>query len=478
MSEQNTLPEQDLIQSQQSLSENGAINLKEGVTETYIETITKKELVKLNPYKVKANELYEKYKHLETKEITNREEYDEVKEAEKELGTIRKDTEKDRKVYVKPFNTIVDNINDEAKEITAITDKLEPVLKKKRKDWEDKEAEKKEAEKRAKELKYANRIAELTKMGVLLDGSDFVLDDVAYEAALIKDADDDIYQSMFDAFKAKFDVLEVERKAEADRKAAEQKELDDLRKQKAEMEEFKRQKEENLFQSRLLQLPKMTYRDGKLYDDDTDINTDINTNIPIYSRETLMEASIEKFDEIVKGRLKLLEERRVYREQEEKEKQEAIKKEQERQERIKKRRELVSTLGLVYSYQEMSYVLEGVSISEEQIGHWDEKEFEGLVDLAATEVGKINARKQKEREDAIKAAEKKAADAALAKKAEDDRIAEEKRKEELAAASDKDKWDDFMRQLNTISYPEMKSNKYKGKLKLAKEKIETIIFLQ
>lgn len=81
------------------------------------------------------------------------------------------------------------------------------------------------------------------------------------------------------------------------------------------------------------------------------------------------------------------------------------------------------------------------------------------------------------------AEEKRVADIEFAKqeaiKKEQQRIAEEEQKKqaELEAATDKKKWEEFIRVLNKVEFYDMKSSKYREKMANAKQKIESIIFL-
>ncbi len=102
-----------------------------------------------------------------------------------------------------------------------------------------------------------------------------------------------------------------------------------------------------------------------------------------------------------------------------------------------------------------------------------EAEFERMK-IAAAEAAEAKriADVEKAKQDAILAEQKRQADEAEAKRQE-----EIKKQMELEAASDKVKWEDFIKQVKEINTFDMRSGQYRKKMQVATEKIKEILSL-
>lgn len=423
------------------------------------------ELVKFDKYQARLEELKKQYAGLKIVDIDDKEGYETVKEAVATLRTMRSETEKDRKDAKDFYLRAGREIDGKAEFIkTGILSIENPLKKRKDEIDEEREAEKKRKQEEENN-RYTQRTADLTKMGVLFSDGYFVLDGVEYEASLIKGCDDETYLKMYNAFKEKYDVIEAERLAAEEKRQAEQKELDDLRKQKEEFEAFKKQQADTLYQTRALQLPE-TIIEGD------DIRDKLTTRLYL-RRETILSLTNEEFDKEVKARqetvdnhFKQLEEAKA---EEERKKQAAI-------ELFNTRLAMLpdaATKGKTIIHTKF----QNVFLWMDALDTKSEKDFLKTVELwnngiKEAEQAEIEAEEQRKKD--LKTAEDAAAKKALKDKEEADRLAEENRKEQLAAASDKEKWSHIMEQLKGIEIPEFKSNQYKAKAQTLKQKLNDL----
>lgn len=282
--------------------------------------------------------------------------------------------------------------------------------------------------KRKQEEQFIIRQADLTKMGAqYLDGN-FVLNDVSYEAILIKEADEDIWLSMRGKFNEQYLVNEESRIAEEKKKQEAEAEL---QRQRDEQEKKQRELEER-------------------------------------------EAAIKK------------------KEQEEAERQAAIESakaaEQKRlmDERNKSRSNQLVALGLNYNGQE--YVFQDVNVHWVDITTQSESDWDVLINKITPVVEQRKKEVEQKRLAEIEEQKRIAAEAAVKK--EQDRVAEEKRlneererkeaekkAEEAMKATDKQKWQSFLAAIESISFPEMKHPAYKGKVADAQKLVKKILDL-
>lgn len=284
----------------------------------------------------------------------------------------------------------------------------------------EKEAERiKNETKRKQEEAFILRQSDLTKMGAhYIDGS-FVLNDISFEAILIKEADDEVWN---DSIKKKYyDQFLINESA---RLAEEKIKSEAAEKLRIEQEEFEKQK---------LELKK--------------------------AQDELLAQQQEA------ERLRKIDEKKA--------EEEAI---QQRRNKLSARYDQLFKLGMSFNGQHQCYVFEDVNVDNKtEINLFNDDEWDALINKItpiiqerkdAAEKKRIDAlaeekrlaieeatRKEKER------IEKELADAKLRKEQDDIRKAEE-----LAQSSDKEKWNDFVSQLNKLSIPDMRSGQYRKKI--------------
>lgn len=156
-------------------------------------------------------DLKERYSGLTIKDQQDKEGYVRVSESRKNLKAIRVAVEKGFKHLREIDRLKVTKKIAEENKVVAFLASLEDPLYKLEKDFDAEDTRIKEERKAKKEQQAVARMAELMGYGAQLQGSNWVMEDVSFEAAMVKEADDDIYKEISDAFKAKFDVKEKDR---------------------------------------------------------------------------------------------------------------------------------------------------------------------------------------------------------------------------------------------------------------------------
>ena len=407
----------------------------EATEESPLEQVISKELVKNNVTKQVINALKRKYGSLKLKSLEDKEGYLEIKAARKEvrkLGILtenlckagREDANKIQKLWISKEKEVLGMINE-------VQDPLDEEIKK----YEEEQSRKEQEERERQEQQFMKRQTTLLKMEAVYEGNSFSLGSVSYDINNIKEADEEIWEeTILPKFKREFEKIESVR-AEEERKR--QEEADKLRKEK---EDFERQQQE--FKEQQEQLRKQ--------------------------QEELQRQK----DEADK------------REREQKEKEAAeVREKQDAQN--KSRMQQVMALGLQYSLEYKSFIFGDVAVAEVDIIHYSQEKWDEMILQITPTIQKQKEDIAKREEERIEQEKQKAADEAAKK--ERDRIEEENRQaelrrkqeeerkaEEAAKASDKDKWAAFVDAISAIQVPEFKSSVYKGKLVLAKEKIEEL----
>lgn len=210
-----------------------------------------KDLAHLNETVEEIKGLKESYKDLQIEGPDDTEGYEQVRLAIGVLRPKRTGLDRERKDVVRPYNEFVKHINSKYDEITTLIQdgpggELE--LKEKKEAVDAVIREQKEAEDRAAEEKINARINELLKH-MEFDGSyysisapDLGIPETSIGVVDIRTMSDDLYQNFLQMVsdKAAKITAEKERVAELERKAAADKEAAD----KAEREEFDRKKKE------------------------------------------------------------------------------------------------------------------------------------------------------------------------------------------------------------------------------------------
>lgn len=313
------------------------------------------------------------------------------------------------------------------KDWVKIVSEGEDYLEKLEEEFE-KEAERIKSEiKRKQEEEFIHRQTDLTKMGAAYIDGNFVLNDVSYEAILIKEADEEVWrETIRPAYNTQY-LKNEDKKIKEEQERIEREA--ELKKQQEEQE--KKQKE-------------------------------------LEARESEIKR----------------------KEQEEKERETALQKEKveaEKQrlaDRTKARSGELSSLGMNYNGQD--YIYGDVNVNWVEITTMEEGKWEKLIEDIKPVIEERKAQAEAKRLADIEEEKKKAAEEAVKK--EKERVAEEKKKEdlkkqqdeekkqrELEAASDKEKWTAWKEEFNKLPViPAMKSPAYRTKASIAREKVEEI----
>lgn len=351
--------------------------------------------------------LKEKYMPLTINGQDDREGYNEVKEARKDCKAWRVRAEKLCKKGREDAVSVQKAWVAKEKEVAGQIGEIEDHLEKQEKAY-DAEKEKIKAELKAKhDNQFATRTIELTKMGAAFDGTNFILEDVSYESALIREADDDIYSgTILPKFKAIFD------KNEEVKLAAEKEKQEQELRQKAEREELERQQAELKQQQEELLKQQQEAEKQKLEAEQRRQQKEQE------ARSVLQNKRMAEFLPFYNpsGR--------------------------------------VVDIGTLWSLSEGDYE---TLLEESRATHAEQQKVKQaqLEEQAATKERERIAEEQKQAE---------------AKRQQE----EQRRKEELEKASDKDKWQHFLNDLNKIHWPEVTGKYFKLKLAQAREKVEEI----
>lgn len=415
-------------------------------TEQTVQKVISGEVAKFDKFETRLNELKEKYKDLTIVDVNDKEGYENVRVAIGDLRSIRTGTDADKKVIKAPFLAACSTIEERSKWIIAEVSKIETPLQK-RKDEIDEEKEKIKADKKAKqEAAFAKRLVQLTAMGAsFADGMNLVLEDVSYEAVLIRESDDEIYeQVILPKYKSIFD------KNEAERIKKQQEEEEKKRKQEEEQEKLKKQQQE------LQEAQERLKRDQEELQRQKDEAARKELAERTNNRVKQIAAIGLQFDGIseyrYKGAFITLEDVKTFQDDtwnqlintaekvvsEIKEKEEREKKEQNERKAIMDARKAKGETRLS--------LLEAVGCEGDAmvLGSLSDNEWEELYRDATRAYDDL--KKKKWLEDQQKQQQEE----------------EQKRKDELAQADDKTKWTNLLSQINSISIPEFKTTKYKN----------------
>lgn len=407
--------------------------------ETPLEEKIENSLIKANVTDAVIKKLEEQYSGMKLKSVDDKENYLQIKEAKKNVRAIgiiiektckagREDAIKTQKLWLA-----------KEKELLSKIDKVQLPLESEIKKFDDEVLRKENEEKEKREKAFQERQATLIKYGAQYNNGSFELNHISYEIENIKDADEEIWQSIIlPKFYSEFEKNEAERvRIEKEREAA-------ALKLKEEQEELIRQRE---------QMEK--------------------------ERQALIEeaAAMRKLKDEAEEK-----ERRI-----EQEKQDDLIK--ERRERINKRYDQLFSLGMKFNAQYEAYVFEDVNVDNKtEINLLNDEEWVALINkitpvieerkkaILEKQIAEAEAQKQKEIEAALQEERDRVAKekAAAELKEQQEKIRKEM---ELMQGKDKERYADIIRQFNALVIHEMNSPIYKNKVSIIKEKIEEILSL-
>lgn len=394
------------------------------IEELPLEKVIDQTLTKNNVTSRVIAALKTKYGGMQLKDVNDKEGYVNIKDARKEVRKIgiltenlcktgREDAIKIQKMWLAKEKEILGKI-------AEVQDPLDAEIKK----YDDEQARLEAEEVQRQEERFMTRQSQLLKMGAVYANGCFNLNDVSYESNMIKEADGEIYSdTILPKYTAAYDKNETVRVAEE-------------KKKEAEAIELKRQQDE------------------------------------FAEKQKLFNEQQERF----KQQQAELQKQKDEAERQEKEKRDAV---------VKARCVRLEGLNMSYSYQTDTYSFDTVKVSKALISEADDTAFEKLVQEITPQVEERKQVLFKQQEEKrifeIEAAQQKAIREEQERAAEEQRLAkikadqeEAKRLEELSKASDKEKWETLMLEVNAIVLPEFKSGIYKGKLNILKEKFEEI----
>ena len=143
-------------------------------------------------------------------------------------------------------------------------------------------------------------------------------------------------------------------------------------------------------------------------------------------------------------------------------------------ERSRKRALDLEEIGFTYNFQTDKHELKSLEVEPQTIMDFSEEAWEKLVDEMIPEVERINKEIQAEKEQQQKIRDEQIRQKAIQDqkdKDENDRI---KKQEEEDRATDKQKVHNFIKKINELEFPSVKSRHFREKLNIIREKFEEI----
>lgn len=293
------------------------------------------------------------------------------------------------------------------------------------------------------EQQGVERISHMLGFGAKMVGGNWMLGDIVYEVQLVKESDPEIYQTIFDEFKAEDDKNKAEQRAEDLRKENERKELtrqqDELKQQQADMDRQKKEMRDGLLlhrKNQLIGLGMTSDRSGSTY-------SAYGRAVSLHTIEFYLDKPQSEWEAHLESTATAIAEAKV--EADKVKVEEEAKAETKRLEGLENARK--EAIGSTRRKQ-LTSVNGYYSGNDVALGDMSEDDWTDVYEAA------------KKAFDGIAAAE------------------EQKRKdEEEAAKSDKQKWADFIKLLKDHPVPAMRSGQYGGRAKIAREKINQILSL-
>lgn len=455
------------------------------VSEMVIKTIDT-ELKRFEPFEARLSELKEQYSGLTISGIEDKDGYENVRLAIADLRSIRTGTTKEKKAVKAPFLKACADIEVKAKFIIDGVTEIETPLQEK-KDAIDSEKERIKAEKKKRqEEAFILRQAQLTQYGAVYQDGSFILEDVSYESTLLREADDEIYETMISQYKAIFDRKETER-LEAERVAAEEKaridaekaELERQRKAQEEqaaalraeserLERLRKEADEMRLHQRFAQLKQVRWElDGT-------VRAEYDLSVHVATQEQLIKWSNDEWHSVRDTHNAKVEEineaRRLADEKKAQEMEAQRKRELAEKEKQDKRVNQLFSLGLKFDFSQNHFFGFSVCVPSLDIQTFDDEKWDKTLEDISAHIQAFKEREEDARQAKAKADQEAAVATALAqeeekrnaKKAEDERLAIEAA-ERLNASSDKAKWEHLASSLQAVAFPEFKSSQYRKK---------------
>ena len=212
-------------------------------------------LVKANITEALIADLKERYSGLKLESINDRDGYELIKAARKECKMWRVTADKLCKAGREDYNKKAQAWIEKGKEVCGEIATIENELEAQEKAFEqEKERVKKELTERLNR-QWLSRSLELTQLGAILIGDYMVLQDVSYENALIKECDDEVYNTAIKpAYQEIYDTLQADVVAKAEKEMQEREEFErkqiELKQRQEETERLEKQRQAEMEQLR------------------------------------------------------------------------------------------------------------------------------------------------------------------------------------------------------------------------------------
>lgn len=399
----------------------------EEVSNNPLEATIEKELIKHNVTDAVINALTEKYGSMSLRSIDDKETYLEIKAARKEVRSVgiiaenickigRSDAVKVQKLWIKKENETLEKI-------ALVQDKLDAEIKK----FDDEVKRIEEEEAKRKEEAFIQRQSTLLKYGAKYENGSFVLNHISYESINIQEADEEVYADIIlPKYKQQFEKNESVMVEEENKRAAE------IEKLRVEKEAFEKQQAE-------FRLQQETFNKQK------------------EEQEKLLRDEQQKINDAAR-----LESQRI----------------------SKERQTQLLELGLKFtgSSFSLSFIDEQpVNVSVDSIMSSTSEEWTLILEQVKPKVTHILSCIKLAEEQEIKRVEEAAIQKERERIEEQNKIEElnrlhkeELKQQELLKASDREKWDTVLFDIDLIKLPEFKSTIFKGKLNSLKSLIEQI----
>ena len=401
-----------------------------------LEKVIDRTLQKNNVTDAVIAQLKEKFGNVSLKDVGDKESFLEVKEARKTVRSVgivvERLCKKGREDAIAIQRKWLSKEREILEKIAEVQDPLDADIKR----FED-EQERLELEKKKKqEERYINRQSLLLKMGAQYQDGHFVLNHISYETELLRQADEDMWDdTILPKYQKVYAEMEVAKVAEENKR---KEEMEEQRRKQEEFEQqqlaFKKQQEEFAAQQKLLQEQKDAH------------------------------------------------EREVRLAQEKKDAEER----QQKQMLVDARLKRLNTLNITWDYRANQYVfiddrfdysealVENKVVIPVDLSTLSDAEYDTLMETIFPMYDAQKKIVEEKRLADIEAQKQAAIQQAFQDEEIRNQQEQQRREEELAQASDKSKWAHYTAQLNAIAAPEFKSNIYKKKIAIAKEKLEEI----
>lgn len=401
------------------------VEAEEMLPEVPLEKVIETALVKANVTDQVIAKLQETYGGMKLKSVDDKESYLEIYESRKQVRSVGILVEKCCKAGRQSAIEIQKMWLQKEKEILGKIAQVQDPLDAEIKKFEDEVARKEQEEQRKKEEQNINRQAKLSKYGAVYSNGNFELKHISYEAELIKNADEEMWNEVIlPKYKKVYDEIETERVAEETKRKEESDRL------KAEQEKFaeeqrKFKEQQDLFRQQQEQLQRQKDE-----------------------QERQMRVEKERADELI------------------------LKK---RRERIDKRYDQLFALGMRLNGQYECYMYEDVNVDNKtEICLFNDAEWDELIKKITPAIEERKKAAEEKRLAKIEEEKQAAIVKALEEEKEKQRKIEAQRQADIDASNDKSKYEDTVSYLLKTPIHEMKSSIYKSKMNAIKDFINDL----